>query len=590
MPTELIDMLPAGYYELDEHDRILYADDTWLEMHDVSKDEAMGEDIHQFYADPGEADTLRENINAAGFVKGETRLLKKKKSDGWFYGSIYAVVKRDESGGYAGRKGAVLDTTRSEMYKRITDDMSIGFYLVRTDNGRHSIAYCNKAFAEMFGFKDPREAIGWDISSLYQRREDHHQFFQKINGDDKQRDSSTRLVDVKTIDGRLFVVEATVQWEKNEAGQVAERSGVVRDLSKDEPLIELRRGFGSFLHTYSSNLTGIRLTLESIRRGLELDTDPFWGQRPTQAQRLQAWAGPTTILTKELKIIENIAIARNLSQEITLSISDLHESLSKVEEILPEIRVHQLQEIALTFLDFYPRLSQEGRFPKETLKTARAAAIDLLRVINLILLHDKERDVLEIDPEVHLLRESITEGLRHADTRTPEKVDLWQSIAKAMSNLGAYAQKQGVSFRTHNLTTSADVWAVERDLLRAIANLLHNAIKYSWQRSSGVFVRIVLSETATDYTVLIENYGVPVPPDEIQSVFEYGVRSTVAGDRNRIGTGIGLHDARVVIEKMGGHIELESHPPIRGQQPETRHSLIAHLTTVTVTLPKSGQA
>ncbi len=589
LPTKLIDMLPVGYYELDKHDRIVRADDTWLEMHDVTEDEAIGEDIHQFYADPGEADSLHENIDATGYVKGETRLLKKKRSGGWFYGSIYAVVKRDETGAYAGRKGAVLDTTRSEIYKRITDDMSIGFYLVRTENDLHSIAYCNNAFATMFGFKDQQAAIGYDISELYQRDRDHRQFFQQINGDPRQKGSSTRLVDVKTIDGRFFVVEATVQWEKNGAGQVAERSGVVRDLSKDEPLIELRRGFGSFLHTYSSNLTGIRLTLESIRRGLELDIDPFRGDRPTPAQRARALAEPTTILIKELKIIENVAITRNLPQEMTLSISDLHEGLIKVEGMLPEIRVHQLQEIAITFLALYPQLSQEGRFPREALKTARAAAIDLQRMINLILIHDKERDVLEIDPEVHLLRESITEGLRHPNARAPGKVDLWQVIVRAMNNLGDYAYKQGVSYRPHNLTSFANVWAVERDLLRAIVNLLHNAIKYSWQRSSGVFVRVVLSETATDYTVMIENYGVPVPEDEIKSVFEYGVRGTLAGDRNRIGTGIGLHDAKTVIEKMGGKIQLESYPA-RGQQLESRQGLTAHITTVTITLPKSGQA
>jgi len=215
--------------------------------------------------------------------------------------------------------------------------------------------------------------------------------------------------------------------------------------------------------------------------------------------------------------------------------------------------------------------------------------MDLEHIISLVLIHEKERDVLEIEPEVHSLREFITEGLRHPKARLSEKVDLWQVILKAMSYLEDFAHKQGVSYRPQNLASSASVWGVERDLQRAIANLLHNAIKYSWQRSSGVFVRVILSETSTNYTIVIENYGVPVPEDEKISVFEYGVRSTVAGDRNRIGTGIGLHDAKVVIEKMDGRIQLDS-IPARGQQRESRHGLIAHITTVTITLPKLGKA
>lgn len=586
LPTELIDMLPIGYYELDGYDHIVRVDDTWLLMHDVSREEAIGEDIHMFYADPAEADLLRDAILEAGHVKGITRLLKKKRSGGWFYGSIYSVVKRDETGAYAGRKGAVLDTTRSEMYKRITDEIPIGFFLVRTENDKHSIAYCNKAFAKMFGFKRPREAIGYNIGELYQRERDHLKFLRQINDNREQKGSSIGLVDVKSIDGRLFTVEATVQWEKNGLMQVVERSGVFRDLSKDAPLIELRQDLGRVLHTYSSNLTGIRLTLESIRRGLEPDSNPFGEQLPTIEQREQALSGPTHSLIKELKLIEETAVERKLPDNIVTSLIDLLESVERAEDILPELRIHLMQEIAITYLDLYPRLSQEGRLPREALKQARSAALDLRRVINLILIHDKERDVMEIDYEVHALRDYATEGLRHDEARAITDVDLWRTTVQAMKNFADFAHKQGVSFRAHNLTKNSIVRAVKRDLIRAIGNLLHNAIKYSWERSSGVFVRVILSETNDKFSLMIENYGVPIPEDEIELIFEYGYRSRVAGDRNRIGTGIGLHDTNTVIEKMGGNIYVDS-KPARGMTRDPRQELVAHVTTVIVTLPKT---
>jgi signal transduction histidine kinase len=133
------------------------------------------------------------------------------------------------------------------------------------------------------------------------------------------------------------------------------------------------------------------------------------------------------------------------------------------------------------------------------------------------------------------------------------------------------------------------VLANKRDLLRVISNIIHNAVKYSWDPRRGepgereVWVR--LSERNTLYVLRVINLGVRVPEDELQLVFSSGYRGRLATDRGRLGTGIGLTDAKTVIENYGGMIHIES-KPVSEPAAEGRAGEPPHLTTLVVTLPK----
>jgi signal transduction histidine kinase len=74
--------------------------------------------------------------------------------------------------------------------------------------------------------------------------------------------------------------------------------------------------------------------------------------------------------------------------------------------------------------------------------------------------------------------------------------------------------------------------------------------------------------------VEIENYGVPIPRDEIVTGFIYrlGTRGRLSGDRGRTGTGIGLADARSVARAHGGDFYIESRPasPAQGEKDLTK--------------------
>jgi len=59
---------------------------------------------------------------------------------------------------------------------------------------------------------------------------------------------------------------------------------------------------------------------------------------------------------------------------------------------------------------------------------------------------------------------------------------------------------------------------------------------------------------------MVENWGVPIAEDEYETIFEIGYRGRLAIGYQRLGTGIGLADAKGVLKDHGGDIKVESRP------------------------------
>ncbi len=121
-------------------------------------------------------------------------------------------------------------------------------------------------------------------------------------------------------------------------------------------------------------------------------------------------------------------------------------------------------------------------------------------------------------------------------------------------------------------------------LRRAFLNLMDNAIKYSW-RNRYVALDFHLTE-AGDARVIIENYGMGVPPEDQDAIFTLGVRLNLS-DSNAVvrhGAGMGLTHTMRIIEHFGGGISLTSHPRL-GKSPDPKNPYHNWITRVIVTLP-----
>ncbi|UCC84474.1 MAG: hypothetical protein JSW46_05985 [Gemmatimonadota bacterium] len=96
----------------------------------------------------------------------------------------------------------------------------------------------------------------------------------------------------------------------------------------------------------------------------------------------------------------------------------------------------------------------------------------------------------------------------------------------------------------------------DRDAIgQAISNLVDNAIQYS-----GDAKRINLYASAGEgyVTVAVEDFGVGIPEDEIERVFERFYRGGDELTRTVKGSGLGLTLVKEIVEAHGGTVEVES--------------------------------
>jgi signal transduction histidine kinase len=94
-------------------------------------------------------------------------------------------------------------------------------------------------------------------------------------------------------------------------------------------------------------------------------------------------------------------------------------------------------------------------------------------------------------------------------------------------------------------------------LRRVLDNLLGNATKYS---PKGGLIEVELRrEDGADGTravLKVRDFGVGIPPEDQQHIFEPGHRGRNVGDIR--GTGIGLAGASQIVRQHGGSIEVQS--------------------------------
>jgi signal transduction histidine kinase len=109
---------------------------------------------------------------------------------------------------------------------------------------------------------------------------------------------------------------------------------------------------------------------------------------------------------------------------------------------------------------------------------------------------------------------------------------------------------------------SGEPLEVEVDVDRisqVIINLLTNARKYS---SKGTPITVTLQQAGYEAAITVRDMGVGIPAEAQEFIFDqfYRVRDIEVQNGAHTGLGLGLYISRKIVERHGGHIEVQSSP------------------------------
>ncbi|SCY54960.1 Signal transduction histidine kinase [Nitrosospira sp. Nl5] len=98
-------------------------------------------------------------------------------------------------------------------------------------------------------------------------------------------------------------------------------------------------------------------------------------------------------------------------------------------------------------------------------------------------------------------------------------------------------------------------WWDREAIKRAIENIVGNAVKYG---APDTPVRINIDSQNGRMLLSVHNEGEPIPPEQIECIFQVFRRAVAAKEGNKEGWGIGLPYVRNVAESHGGSVAVDS--------------------------------
>ncbi|MBF0371522.1 MAG: response regulator [Magnetococcales bacterium] len=134
--------------------------------------------------------------------------------------------------------------------------------------------------------------------------------------------------------------------------------------------------------------------------------------------------------------------------------------------------------------------------------------------------------------------------------------DLPELILQTMEIVSIQAQDKGIRL-IHQLDASLPqkVDGDPQRLRQIFLNLLSNALKFTDQGEVTVTAK---ADTEGLYSFSVTDTGIGIPADRLEAIFSAFVQASADTTRKFGGTGLGLAICRQLVERMGGHIQVES--------------------------------
>lgn len=130
-------------------------------------------------------------------------------------------------------------------------------------------------------------------------------------------------------------------------------------------------------------------------------------------------------------------------------------------------------------------------------------------------------------------------------------VDIIPLINRSIQLNTQYAQKFNVKMEFEDNIGQALVNVDNDRLIQVITNLLSNAVKFSLPEAT---VSIAANKNNGNIVISITNYGIEIPEEFKDRIFQKFAQADSSDSRQKGGTGLGLSISKAIVEKLNGSI------------------------------------
>ncbi len=138
-----------------------------------------------------------------------------------------------------------------------------------------------------------------------------------------------------------------------------------------------------------------------------------------------------------------------------------------------------------------------------------------------------------------------------------EPVGIDDTVMMAVDLASGFADARNIQVAVVGLPSDTTVDGEQRQIVRALVNLIDNAARYS---EPGTQVSVTIDPLVDTVDISVTDTGVGIARPELERIFERFYRVDRARSRETGGTGLGLSIVRHVADNHGGRVFVDSKP------------------------------
>ncbi len=581
---ELGQYIPGGFFQISSNQEVIYANNEFKRIlgYDPGELELPCPATFFFHEENDFKEIVVKLIESVDEPLVLEKIKLKRKSGSSLLSNIYIVPNHDSEGRLISSKGLIKDITNKYIY----DFVPIGLYMLEVKDGEKIITWANKNFNEILSDStdETETMIGVNVKNLYEDPNDLKKLDQIIE-EEEQKGLPLLGYDLKLKNGKRLILNT--RQIRNSFGILEARVGAIYDVTEnvDRWTSDIKKEIGGFLHTYASMLNffdkGFLNLAKSTGKGL-IESNKFLISHIEKSLN-------ELVYSFQNSMSELLEIDKDKSLFSNLDLKNIKKLLAKVSEKKGKRLKTQaiwFREIVLQLNDYIRKIDNQS-FANNFVEEIDNQVGEIVRLSNLASILHTRVEIKTMLKEIDLMKEFIATGDFQYGTKS--ELSIIELMDEVVDSLGEYSSSQLVEIlKIYKKDINPMFYGNKQQLKIALYNVVHNAIKYSFEKYGILaypYVSISINrELLKGLIITIQNRGLGVEHKlEIENdrIFEFGIRGIHSREMGKLGSGIGLFHTKKVVEFHGGSIEFKSIPIDTNHPKDYKRPF---LTTVTITL------